>query len=78
MQSRMAAVILGLIAGIAAFFTLMLNWTDGLAFLRLDHAALLAGLSGAAKAAWTISGGVVAFAVVASLVGLIAGMAETD
>jgi len=77
MQSRMAAVILGLIAGIAAFFTLMLNWTDGLAFLRLDHAALLAGLSGAAKAAWTISGGVVAFAVVASLVGLIAGMAET-
>jgi len=25
MQSRMAAVILGLIAGIAAFFTLMLN-----------------------------------------------------
>jgi hypothetical protein len=77
MQSRMAAVILGLIAGIAAFFTLMLNWTDALAFPRLDHAALLAGLSGAAKAAWTISGGVAAFATVASLVALIAGMAET-
>jgi len=77
MQSRMAAVILGLIAGIAAFFTLTINWTDSLVFLRLDHAALLVGLNGAAQVAWTISGGVAAFATVASLVALITGMAET-
>ena len=77
MQSRIAAVILGLIAGIAAFFTLTLNWTDSLVFLRLDHATLLAGLSGVTQAAWTISGGVATFATVASLVALITGMAET-
>jgi hypothetical protein len=78
MQSRMAAVILGLIAGIAAFLTLTVNWTDSLGFLRLDHVALLAGLGGAARAAWTISGGVIAFATVASLAALITGMAETS
>jgi hypothetical protein len=77
MQSRIAAVILGLIAGIAAFLTLTLDWGDGLAALRLDHAALLAGIDGAARAAWAISGGIVAFATIASLVALITGMAET-
>jgi hypothetical protein len=78
MTSRIAAVILGLIAGIAAFFTLALNWADSLSFLRLNHAALLSGVpGGAAKAAWTISGGIIAFATVASLVALITGMAET-
>jgi hypothetical protein len=78
MTSRIAAVILGLIAGIAVFFTLALNWADSLSFLRLSHAALFAGLTGgAAKAAWTISGGIIAFATVASLAALIAGMAET-
>jgi ascorbate-specific PTS system EIIC-type component UlaA len=77
MQSRMAAVILGLIAGIAAFFTLTFSWTEALAFLRLDHAALLVGVGGAARAAWTISGGIVAFATVVLLVALITGMAET-
>jgi hypothetical protein len=77
MQPRMAAVILGLIAGIAAFLTLTVNWTGSLVLLRLNHAALLADLNGAAQAAWTISGGVAAFATVASLVALITGMAET-
>ena len=78
MTSRMAAVILGLIAGIAAFFILALNWAGSLSFLQLSHAALLAGVTGgAAKAAWAISGGIIAFAAVASLVALIAGMAET-
>jgi len=77
MQSRMAAVILGLIAGIAVFLTLTVSWTDSLGFLRLDHVALLAGLRGAARVAWTISGGVIAFAAVASLAALITGMAET-
>jgi hypothetical protein len=77
MMSRIAAVILGLIAGIAAFLTLTFNWTESLSFLRLDHVALLAGLAGAAKAAWTISGGAIAFATVLSLVALITGMAET-
>ena len=73
MTSRIAAVILGLIAGIAVFFTLALNWADSLSFLRLSHAALFAGLpGGAAKAAWTISGGIIAFAIVALLVFLTA------
>jgi hypothetical protein len=78
MTSRMAAVILGLIAGIAAFLTLALNWAPSLSFLQLGHVALLIGVTGgAARAAWTISGGVIAFAAVASLVALITGMAET-
>jgi hypothetical protein len=78
MTSRMAAVILGLIAGIAAFFTLALNWANSLSFLQLGHAALLTGVTaGAAKAAWTISGAIIAFAAVASLAALTAGMAET-
>jgi hypothetical protein len=77
MTSRMAAMILGLVAGIAVFFALTLSWSDVLSALRLDHAALLAGVTGTAKASWAISGGVAVFAVVASLVALIAGMAET-
>jgi hypothetical protein len=78
MTSRIAAVILGLIAGIAAFFTLALNWANSLSFLQLGHAALLMGpTGGAAKAAWTISVAIIAFAAIASLVALIAGMAET-
>jgi hypothetical protein len=78
MTSRIAAVILGLIAGIAAFLTLALNWAASLSFLQLGHVALLAGIiGGAAKVAWTISGGIIAFATVALLVALITGMAET-
>jgi hypothetical protein len=78
MTSRVAAVILGLIAGIAVFFALAFGWTDMLAAIRLDHAALLAGVAGAAKAAWAVSGGVAAFAVVASLTALIGGIIETN
>ena len=77
MQSRIAAVILGLIAGIAVFFALAFNWTGTLAALRLDHAALLDGVAGAVKAAWAISAGIALFAVVASLVALIGGIIET-
>jgi hypothetical protein len=78
MTSRIAAVILGLIAGIAAFFTLALNWADSLSFLQLGHVALLTGpIGGAAMTAWSISGGIIAFTTVASLVVLITGMAET-
>jgi hypothetical protein len=77
MQPRIAAVILGLIAGIAVFFALTFNWNDMLAALRLDHAVLLAGVVGAAKAAWTISTGIAAFAVIASLAALIGGIVET-
>ena len=77
MQSRIAAVILGLIAGIAVFFALTFSWSDVLAALRLDHAALLAGVAGSAKAAWATSAGIAAFAMVASLAALIGGAAET-
>jgi len=77
MTSRMAAAILGLIAGIALFFALTLSWSDTLSVFGLDHAVLLAGITGAAKAAWAISGGIAAFAVVASLAALAGGMAET-
>jgi hypothetical protein len=77
MQPRIAAVIFGLIAGIAVFFALTFSWSDMLALLRLDHAALLAGAGGAARAAWAVSGGIAAFAVVASLAALIGGAIET-
>jgi hypothetical protein len=77
MQPRIAAVILGLIAGIAVFFALIFSWSDMLALLRLDHAALFAGMAGAGKAAWAISVGVAAFAVIASLAALVAGIIET-
>ncbi len=77
MTSRMAAAILGLIAGIALFFALALSWNDTAAALGLGQAALLAGITGAAKAAWAVSGGIAGFAVVASLVALLGGMAET-
>lgn len=77
MQPRIAAVILGLIAGIAVFFALTFSWSDVVAALRLDHAALLIGVDGGVKAAWAISAGIGAFAVVASLAALIGGIVET-
>jgi hypothetical protein len=77
MTSRMAAVILGLIAGIAVFFTLTLSWSEAVSTFWPEHTAPLAGVDSAAKFAWAISGGVAAFAVAASLVALIGGMAET-
>ena len=78
MQPRIAAVILGLIAGIAVFLALTFNWSGALAALRLDHAALFAGVAGAAQAALAISAGIALFAVVASLAALIGGIVETS
>jgi len=77
MQPRIAAVILGLIAGIAVFFALTFSWSGTLAALGLDHAALLAGVAGSAKAAWALSGGIAVFAVIASLAALVGGIVET-
>jgi len=77
MQPRIAAVILGLIAGIAVFLALTFGWSGMLAALRLDHAALLAGVGGSAQAAWAVSAGISAFAVVASLAALVVGIVET-
>jgi hypothetical protein len=77
MQPRIAAVILGLIAGIAVFFALTFSWSDTLAALRLDHAALLTAADGSAKAAWSLSAGIAAFGVVASLAALVGGIVET-
>lgn len=77
MTSRMAAVVLGLIAGIAALFALTLSWDGVLAGLHLGQAPLMSGLSGAARVAWSISGGIMAFAVVASLAALVGGIVET-
>ena len=77
MTSRMTAAILGLIAGIALFFAVALSWNGMLSAVGLDHAMLLTGLTGAAKAAWAVSGGIAAFAVVASLAALAGGIAET-
>lgn len=77
MQSRIAAVILGLIAGIAVFFTVKFNFTEAASFLRLDHAGVVtASVSGLTRSAWAISGGIAAFATVSLLVALITGMAE--
>jgi hypothetical protein len=77
MQSRIAAVILGLIAGIAVFFTLKFNFTEAASFLRLDHAAIVTvSVSSLTRSAWAIAGGITAFATVVLLVALITGMAE--
>jgi hypothetical protein len=75
MNSRSAAVILGLIAGIAAFLALKFNWAGATAFLHADAAASV--LTGSiAHLAWAIAGGTAAFATIALLVSLLAGAAE--
>ncbi len=78
MTSRIAAAIFGLIAGIVVFFTVTFNFIDAAAFLHADHVGIVtASVSGLTRAAWAISGGITAFVVMASLVALFTGMAET-
>jgi hypothetical protein len=78
MTSRIAAAIFGLIAGIAVFFTVTFNFAGVAGFLHAGHIGIvMASVSGVTRAAWAISGGITAFAVVASLAALITGMAET-
>lgn len=78
MTSRIAAAILGLIAGIAVFFTVTFSFAAVATFLHVDHVGIVtASVSGVTRAAWAISGGITGFAVMASLVALITGMAET-
>ncbi|MDB5394164.1 MAG: hypothetical protein JWM91_1670 [Rhodospirillales bacterium] len=75
MTSRSAPVILGLIAGIALFFVLKLDWNAATAFLQAN--AVAASLSSpVSRLAWAISVGTAVFATVALLVALIGGAAE--
>jgi len=70
MTPRSAAVILGLIAGIAIFLALKLDWSATTAFVAANAATPMPRL------AWAISGGTAGFAIVALLVALIGGAAE--
>jgi hypothetical protein len=76
MTARSAAVILGLIAGIAIFLILKLDWTAATASLTANgaFASLNSPLS---PLAWSISGGAAGFATVALLVTLVGGASET-
>jgi hypothetical protein len=76
MTARSLAVLFGLTAGLAAVFALKLNWS--LATGLLPAGLPVSAFAGApARLAWTLSGGVAAFATVTLLVALIGGMAET-
>lgn len=75
MTSRSVAVILGLIAGIAVFFALRLDWSAATAFLQANAAASIA--SPISRLAWAASSGLTAFATVALLGALIGGVTET-
>jgi len=79
MTSRIAALSLGLISGVATFLFLNSNWTAVLAFLAgAGYANLGAALTEFwPRQAWTICGILTAFAAVALFAALIGGLIET-
>ena len=74
MMSRIAAVGLGLGAGLAAVIFLSVNWDQAAAWIGLGNAG--AGINPEARLAWTVAGGVAAFAAVALIGALIGGLVE--
>lgn len=73
-MSRIAAVGLGLGAGLAAVIFLSVNWDQAAAWIGLGNAG--AGINPEARLAWTVAGGVAAFAAVALIGALIGGLVE--
>lgn len=78
MTSRIAAVTIGLIAGIAIFLALRLDWAGTIAAFNLQGSHLAASLTGILpRLAWAITAGLSVFGVLTSLVAFIGGAAET-
>jgi hypothetical protein len=75
MTVRSAAVTLGLIAGIAIFLALELDWAATTAFLRVN-AATASMTTPMTRLVWAISGGTAGFATIALLAALTGGAAE--
>jgi hypothetical protein len=77
MISRVAAIVAGLIAGLALFAALRLEWTATIAALGLERSHLVSlVVPWVPRLAWSIAAGVSAFAAVASLIALIGGGIE--
>ena len=77
MVPRVAAVVLGTVAGIAALLVLALDWNTAVTLLGIDKPAMLAVLADPLpRLAWTLSAAISVFAVVALLIALVAGFAE--
>jgi hypothetical protein len=78
MTSRIAAVTIGLIAAIAVFLALRLNWLATIASFHLQGSHLASLLTGfLPRLAWSTTAGLSVFGILASLVALIGGAAET-
>ncbi len=78
MTSRIAAVTIGLIAAIAFFLSLRLNWSATIALFHLQGSHLVALLTGfLPRLAWSTTAGLSVFGVLALLIALIGGAAET-
>ena len=75
MKARSVAVAIGLVAGIAAFLALKLNWAGVTAALHVGQAGIAADRT--VQFAWAISAGTTVFAVATLIVALIAGLVET-
>jgi hypothetical protein len=77
MVPRVAAVVLGAVAGVAALLVLALDWNSAVTLVGIAKPAILAVLADPApRVAWTLSVAVSAFGVVALLIALVAGFAE--
>ncbi|HLG86203.1 MAG TPA: hypothetical protein VKZ79_03295 [Alphaproteobacteria bacterium] len=77
MVPRVAAVVLGAVAGIAALLVLAQDWDSAVTLVGIGKPAVLAVLADPApRVAWTLSVAISAFAVVALLIALVAGFAE--
>jgi hypothetical protein len=79
MMPRILAVTVGLIAGLAAFLILALDWQAVLAAVGVDRPGMAAAqASDLPRLTWAICGGVTLFAVAALAVVLVIGLAETS
>lgn len=78
MTSRIAAVTIGLIAAIAIFLGLRLNWPVTIGLFHLQGSHLVTLLAGPLpRLAWSATAGLSVFGILASLIALIGGTAET-
>jgi len=77
MISRIVAVVAGLVAGLALFIALRLDWAGTVAAFGLAHSHLASSVAQwIPRLAWSIAAGLGAFAAVASLIALIGGGIE--
>jgi hypothetical protein len=76
--SRIAAVTTGLIAAIATFLALRLNWPATIGVFHLQGSHLVTLLTGPLpRSAWSTAAGLSVFGILVSLIALIGGVTET-